>query len=239
MEYKVYGKNPTKQNISLKGKGRNDPEDDYDEDERFSTKSGIYMRRVSALDMDYHLDSPILAPSCYRDLMQCITHMNKEDVLRIWVETGGGRLDTTLKLIQKIQETEGEVTVIGDGMCASGGAILFLQAPNVVVTKNMRMMLHSSSGGYIGKEGEMQAQYEFDTKFLDAMTQETYHGFLTPQEIEMLKVGRDYYFNSEEIIERLEIRDKVQSEILVEREAALAKESVAKKKTKPRTGKTQ
>lgn len=244
MEYKVYGTNLIKQNISIKSKGRkaNDDED-YDEDERFVSRSGIYARKLSVFDYDWYLDSAVQAPSVYRDVIQTIMHLGKDDEMRIHLDTGGGRLDSTMRLIGAIKETEGNVVIIGAGLAASAGAIIFLQCPSVVVTPQMTMMCHAGSYGAIGKEDEINTMVTFNQKYLDKMTQETYHGFLTPQEIEMLKIGKDYYFDSEEIIERLEIRDKVQFKILEEREDALAKkeaeagkeEAMAKKKVKSKT----
>lgn len=242
-QYKIYGQTP--QNKSFVTIGRKTKADEYDDDETEAvfSRNGIYGRKLSINCFDYYLDTTITAPSNYRDVIQILNNLGKDDEMQIHLDTGGGRLDSAMRLIAAIKESEGNVVVIGAGLAASAGAIIFLQCPSVVVTPNTQMMIHAASYGAVGKEDEVGASVAFSQKYLDKMTQESYHGFLTPQEIELLKIGKDFYFDSEEIIERLEIRDKVQSKILEEREDLLAKkeaeagkeEAMAKKKVKSKT----
>lgn len=237
MDYKVYGKNPIKQNISIKSKGRkaNDDED-YDEDERFVSRSGLYARKLSVFDYDWYLDNTIQAPSVYRDVIQTIVHLGKDDEMRIHLDTGGGRLDSTMRLIQAINNTDGNVVIIGAGLAASAGAILFLRCPSVIVTPEMTMMLHAASYGAVGKESEVSEMVHFSEKTLTKLTTETYQGFLTPLEMEHLKIGKDFFFESDEIIKRLENREKFQEDLLAKKEAEVGKEeAMAKKKVKSKT----
>lgn len=230
-QYKIYGTNPSKNNISLKGRKTKADEYDDDESEAVFSRNGIYARKLSINCFDYYLDTAITAPSNYRDVIQILNNLSKDDEMHIHLDTGGGRLDSAMRLIAAIKESEGNVVVIGAGLAASAGAIIFLQCPSVVVTPNTQMMIHAASYGAVGKEDEVGASVAFSQKYLDKMTTESYHGFLTPQEIELLKIGKDYYFDSEEIIERLEIRDRIQTKILEERDAALA-EATPKKRVK-------
>ena len=235
-QYKIYGQTP--QNKSFVMTGRKTKADEYDDDEieAVFSRNGIYARKLSINCFDYYLDTAIQSPQHYRDVIQVIHNLGKDDEMQIHLDTGGGRLDTTMRLIGAIKETEGNVVIIGAGLAASAGAIIFLQCPSVVVTPQMTMMCHAGSYGAIGKEDEISTMVTFNQKYLDKMTQETYQGFLTPQEIEMLKIGKDYYFDSEEITERLEIRDKIQSEILAQREAEASK-PLPKKKAASKTAK--
>lgn len=209
MQYKNYGKNPIKSILDLGCNRKTKADDDYeDDDEGFSVKSGIYARKKSIMQFDYYLDCNITAPSNYRDILYTISHLSKDDEMDIYLDTGGGRLDATLRFISAIQETDGSVVVIGAGMAASAGAILFLQCPNVVVTPQMTMMLHAASYSAYGKELEVSEMVRFSEKTLKKLANDTYEGFLTALEITNLKMGKDYFFDAEEIIGRLEIREK-------------------------------
>jgi hypothetical protein len=77
-----------------------------------------------------------------------------------------------------------------------------------VVTPEMSMMIHSASYGTGGKQTEVADTVSFNSKQLSKLLDETYEGFLTPLEIEHLKIGKEYHFDADQIIERLEIREK-------------------------------
>ena len=66
------------------------------------------------------------------------------------------------------------------------------------------MMVHTSSSMYGGKEHEQQSYVTFSRKKIHKMVRDRYSGFLTEKEIENVLNGQDYYFDSEEIGERLE-----------------------------------
>jgi hypothetical protein len=239
MQYKNHSKNPTKPTFNLGGKRKTradeeggDELDDFEDNMRVS-RSGIYHRRICCNDYEYHLDSNIQAPAYYRDLFHCMGHMSKDDEMAIYVDSSGGRLDAAQRIIQAIQDCEGNVVVIGAGLLASAAAMIFLQAPQVVVTKNSSMMLHSCSFEFGGKEGEIFSMARYSEKMLDKLTSELYEGFLSEQEIKELKIGRDFYFDSDEIIQRLEARAKYQEVQQKKIQADIAKvEKLAVKSTK-------
>lgn len=191
--------------------------DEFEDEDVVVGRSGIYARTLRCMDFDYYLDSNIREPNCYRDILYCIHHMDKNDEMRFIIDSSGGRLDSCMRLISAINETEGTVIVIGAGLAASAAAILFLQSPNIVVTPNMSMMLHAASYGAVGKEAEVSSMVHYSEKMLDKLTSESYQGFLTPLEIEHLKIGKDYFFDADEIIQRLEMREKFREEQLKEK----------------------
>jgi hypothetical protein len=57
---------------------------------------------------------------------------------------------------------------------------------------------------YGGKEHEQHSYVTFSRKKIHKMVRDRYAGFLTEKEIENVLNGQDYYFDSEEIAERLE-----------------------------------
>lgn len=232
MQYKNYGKNPTKPTFNLGGKRktRADDEDDEFDDPRY----GLYVKRISVMDVDFHLNTSIQAPHLYNDLYQVLINAEKDDAVRIWVDSGGGRIDTTLRILAALRDTEAEVTIIGCGLAASAASMLFLRSDNVVVTPEMTMMIHSASYGTGGKQTEVADTVNFNSKQLAKLLDETYEGFLTPLEIEHLKIGKEYHLDADQIIERLEIREKYWQDKKVKEEEE-AKKIVKPAKPKPST----
>lgn len=184
--------------------------EDEEEPLVIGTKSGLVISRKQKVDADFYLDGYIVDVAAYRDVLHYINNMEQGEELRIWVDTYGGSVDTTQRLIQALHNTKGTVVVIGAGMAYSAGSLLFLQAQQIVVTANMTMMIHAVSYGDYGKQGEMVASHEFNHKMINRLMDETYKGFLTPAEIQAVKDGKDFYFDSEEITRRLSERERLQ-----------------------------
>jgi ATP-dependent protease ClpP protease subunit len=74
-------------------------------------------------------------------------------------------------------------------------------------------MFHNYSGGTIGKGGEMYGQIQHERKWSDRLLHEIYEDFLTPDEIQSLLDNRDMWMDVDEVIERMEKRNKTRQEL--------------------------
>ena len=81
-------------------------------------------------------------------------------------------------------------------MAAALTQLLFIYITNPVV--------HTASSGTIGKEHENYASIMFDRKRVHKMIRDAYEGLLTDEEIANVLKGQDYYFDADELGERLE-----------------------------------
>lgn len=209
-----------------KQKIRSDYDDEDDEDYYRPMHSGLFYRRSSNAKFTYYIDSYIGAPSQYRPLLQCMENMQEGDKLDIFIQSGGGRLDASMAIINAMHSTEGDVTVISNGMTASAAGIILLQAPELIITPVSQFMAHQASLGSGGKLGEIDSHIQFSKKYITKLIEESYYGFLTPDEISETKKGVDYYFDSDEILERLERRSKIhQADIAKEAKEQAAKQA--------------
>ena len=199
---------------------RSDLDDDDDEDFPFSGNSGLFCRRLVSKDFDYYLDGYIVEPSAYRELLYCLDSMQEHDTLTMHINSGGGRLDSSMQLTSAMNDCQGKVTAVVSGMAASGASLIALQAPNIIITPNSQMMLHNAFYGVRGKEGEILSKVKFSEKYLDKVIHQAYDGFLTETEIKHLKIGQDFYFDSTEIMERLEKRQRAHEAQLKAKEKA-------------------
>ena len=218
---------------NLKRTHKSDSEDD-DEDEMTSYRSGLFYKKKSAWEFDYYLDGYVTAPSAYRELLHCLNNMQECDSLNIHVNSGGGRLDSTMQLIGAINNSEGNVTVVAAGMAASAASILVLQSPNIIITPFSQMMCHNATYGVYGKGEEILSSVKFSEKYIDKIIHQSYDGFLTETEIMMLKIGQDFYFDSQEIIDRLEKRGQYQDDLDKKQAAVEAKAKKVVKGVKPK-----
>lgn len=215
-------------NLNKANKTRSDFDDEDDEDYYRPMHSGLFYRRSTNTKFTYYIDSYIGAPSQYRPLLQCMENMQEGDKLDIFIQSGGGRLDSSMAIINAMHSTEGDVTVISNGMTASAAGIILLSAPELVISPVSQFMCHQASLGSGGKLGEVDSHIQFSKKYITKLMDESYYGFLTPEEIQEMKKGVDYYFESDEILERLERRSKIhQSDMAKEAKEKASATSVA------------
>jgi hypothetical protein len=194
----------------FKQKPRADDDFDDEDESDYDNRSGIFVKRKAIYSFDYYLDSYIGAPSTYRGLFHCLGNMQEHDELFIHINSGGGRLDSSMQLVDAMHSTEGNVTVVIAGMAGSAAGMIALHAPSLVITPSSQFFAHNASTGTGGKLGEVVSSVEFSKKYIDKLLDDTYIGFMSLEEIVDMKKGQDFWFDSDEIIQRLEARAKYQ-----------------------------
>lgn len=168
--------------------------------------------------VDVYLDEPIIATPYYRELIHYMNNMEEHDRLNIYIDTVGGDLNSTLALTSAMHTSEGEITVFVTGQASSAGSIIALSAPSLVLGENARFFIHSASYGTgFAKQGDIEAHVEYSKGMLRDIMTKAYKGFLTDSEIELLFIGKDYYFTLDESSKRLEkraayLKDKYEKE---------------------------
>jgi hypothetical protein len=70
------------------------------------------------------------------------------------------------------------------------------------------MMVHTASYGSGGSTNNVKAHTDFFTVYINKILDTTYTGFLTPSELIEVKKGVEMWFSSEDIVERLQNKQK-------------------------------
>lgn len=199
-----------------------DQDYEYEQDGKPSVKQSdprAYIKTkqiVHSSCLDYYLDTALGDLPEYRNLLQALRTSTEDDEIRIWIDGPGGYLHTALAIIDSINNSNAQVTVIVTGRAYSAHSIIALAAPMLVIGERARFMLHAGTYGVYGKEGEIQSRIEAEKRELDFVVNEFYKDFLTDDEIKLLKVGQDYWFDSNEINQRLVKRNEIRSTLAKE-----------------------
>lgn len=189
-------------------KGNNSSSEDAEAG--FTNRCPLYNKPVVLNSVDVYLDTPIYELSYYRDLLHYMRSMEQGDELRIWIDTDGGSTDSALAIAQAMDKSEGDILCIISGKAYSAGGLIALSAPNLIVQENASFMVHTVSYGTgAAKAGNLNSMVDFYTKEVNKIIYKYYKGFLTDQEIEDVINGKDFWFDSEEIIRRLEVRSSL------------------------------
>jgi ATP-dependent protease ClpP protease subunit len=72
------------------------------------------------------------------------------------------------------------------------------------------MMVHSATFGAFGKQSDVISHASFVDKQVRTLMGSVYKDFLTEKELEEVIMGRELWFDAEEIVRRLELRGQLQ-----------------------------
>lgn len=164
---------------------------------------------------EFYLSGPIQDAEEYIEWFDIIRNASNIDNIRIYINSPGGDLFTTLQFLRVMSDTDATVTCSVEGACMSAATMIFLHGHSQEVTPHSLFMFHNYSAGTFGKGGEMYDQLQFERTWSENFMTAVYEDFLTPEEIQSMLNNKDIWMGSEEVIKRL---DKVQKA----REAELA-----------------
>ena len=181
---------------------------------------------------DYKLFGEITEVDDYFDLIDALNYASPDDEFIIRIHSGGGLLGTADVIINAIQNTQARVHGHIESLCGSASTIIFLNCHTYSISPRAEFFVHTASSGTIGKEHENYASIMFDRKRVHKMVRDAYEGLLTDQEIDNVLKGQDYYFDAEELGERLEAYTEFQQKKFEAELEALQKESEDEQQTK-------
>ena len=181
---------------------------------------------------DYKLFGEITEVDDYFDLIDALNYASPDDEFIIRIHSGGGLLGTADVIINAIQNTQARVHGHIESLCGSCATIIFLNCHSYSISPRSEFFVHTASSGTIGKEHENYASIMFDRKRVHKMIRDAYEGLLTDEEIDNVLKGQDYYFDADELGERLENFTEFQQKKFEAELEALQKESEDEQQTK-------
>lgn len=154
--------------------------------------------------------------SQFIEAIDALTQASEEDVVFINLSTPGGSLDATDTFIQAMRECKARVIVRATGGVHSAGSIILLTADEFILSENFNCLIHNGETGNGGKFSDMKAATAFTLQFMEGIMRNTYDGFLTPEEIEALIGGKDFWLGPEEFVERWQRRAALEGQETVD-----------------------
>lgn len=187
---------------------------------------GFYQQTQTSTLSRFFIDEEIQEPSYYRNLIQTLLSSQEGDVVEIWINSVGGRMDSAQSIIGAMENSEADVVCVLQGQVISAASMIALRAPKVIVMPSSTMMIHEATYGIYGKHSDNCQQFDFSKKILDNEMNLAYKYFLSKKELKQVKNGKEIWLTSEEILERLERRQKKMIESSNQKETAKEPEEV-------------
>ena len=154
---------------------------------------------------EFYLSGQIQDAEEYIEWFDVIRNASSTDTIRIYINSPGGDLFTTLQFLRVISDTDATVICSVEGACMSAATMIFLHGHMQEVTPHSLFMFHDYSSGTFGKGGEQYDQIQFERAWSRKFLTEVYDGFLTPLEIESMMHNKDIWMDSEEVVKRLTV----------------------------------
>ena len=155
-------------------------------------------------EIDAYITAEIVDPIEYNELCHMIRNATSKEVIRLHINTPGGRLDSSSMIIDAIGQSEAYVIGVLSGTVASAGTMIALACDELECSSYLEFMIHYFSGGTGGKGNEIKAHSSFINKHMPMVFKKMYAGFLTDKEIEDVIEGKDIWLNGNEVMERFE-----------------------------------
>jgi ATP-dependent protease ClpP protease subunit len=165
--------------------------------------SGNSFSKPAARVHEFYLSGPIEDAENYIDWFDTIRNAGSTDAIRIYINSPGGDLYTTLQFLRVMSDTDAHVTTSVEGACMSAATMIFLHGHAQEVTPHSLFMFHDYSSGTFGKGGEQYDQIQFERQWSKKFMSEVYADFLTDSEIESMMHNKDIWMDSDEVIKRL------------------------------------
>lgn len=162
---------------------------------------------------EIYICGEIEEPECYIDTFDTLRHARVDDTVKIYLNSFGGNLFTSIQFLRVMSECAGEVIVSIEGAAMSAATLIFLAADSVEITPNSSVMIHNYSSGTFGKGNEMHYQIEHERKWSKALFKQVYEDFLSDAEITAVLDGKDIWLDSDEVLARLTKRAELRKEL--------------------------
>lgn len=158
----------------------------------------------------YLTDSGIGGTSEHLDQIRAIQEANETDVVRVHcLNSVGGDANCIITILNALANTPAHTVCFLEGQNSSAGSMPFLVCNEAVIGDYASVMIHTVSGGTKGTVGNTLAESQFSDRLFSKFLEDIYYGFLSPSELSQVLDGKEFYFSSDEIRERLEIRKEL------------------------------
>ena len=152
------------------------------------------------------IDQEIGDPDRYRDVVQVLATAGENDHVNFVVNSPGGRLDSMGQIIDAIGVCAADVSCTVLGAAYSAASMLACMIPDCQISDSAEFMIHTASYGSVGTTPNIKNHTDFVHRQISRLIDQCYGGFLTPEEIEQVKNGREYWFDATEARERMQKR---------------------------------
>lgn len=153
---------------------------------------------------DYYLIGEIKSNALeYTEFMQALRQMSPMDLCVIHVNSPGGSVHSGEQVLSAMKDSEGYIIASIEGESSSMATQICLNSDEVVISDGSLFLVHNISAGAIGNMVSISDTTAYLNKLNEHLAK-TYDTFLTEEEKDRVKHGRDVVLFAEDVRKRLE-----------------------------------
>lgn len=166
--------------------------------------------------VDFYLINTIEEMGDYIDFLRAVDSCKPQDEVIVHINNYGGELDIGMNIYDCLKGSDANIIISVEGICASCASMIMLAGNQWNVTPHAYVMIHEWSGCEYGKWNEIKAKFHYDENVVEKQFREMYKNFLTDEEIEQCLNGKDFYFDADETVKRLNDYQKEELDVQIE-----------------------
>ncbi|WP_443699002.1 ATP-dependent Clp protease proteolytic subunit [Pseudomonas sp.] len=146
----------------------------------------------------------ITEPVNFSDEFDLIDRALEQDTIVLDLCTGGGHMDTAMLFVRSLNSCAANTVCIIGPEVASAGSVIALSCKEWILDDTSSLMIHTSSYGIMAKDTDIFEHANFSRQQLKRLYENVYSGFLSVDELSDVIKGTPFYFDVENIAERLD-----------------------------------
>ena len=175
--------------------------DNYDYSKNVIVKNKeVKIPKIYTINFFHYFDSDVAKYKPYFDVFE---KAQEDDEIIIYFQSGGGAVSTLNMFLNAMKTCKCRNITAKVNYAASCAAIMTLACNNIIFNENSTLMLHTYSSFYWGKSQEIKSSNKHDDEMCKKIINKYCKKILSEQEIEQMHIGKDFYFNEDEVVSRL------------------------------------
>lgn len=170
----------------------------------FQQKSRITSSHNGGMTHVIKIHEDISDPTNWSDELDLINGACEEDTIVLDVCSAGGYLDTAMLFHRSLNSCAAHTVAIIGPECASAASVIALSAREWILDDTSSLMIHTSSYSLGGKDTDILEHANFSRGQLKRLYEKVYSGFLSSDDLSDVIKGTPFYFDVEQIAERLD-----------------------------------
>lgn len=180
--------------------------------------SGKTLPTAMPMAMRYTLtfDSGIEEPEKYTYFCQVLQQAKEGDLVEIFFNSYGGSASTMIMLLNFMENCQAHIRGHLVGSAHSAASILFINCDDHTVGRYTDMCCHTLRTGFGGKLPDCEEHLAHTKKQAMEILTDTYTGFVSEEELNLIKDGKEHYMDGEAIEKALERRKEHLESVKIE-----------------------
>ena len=167
-------------------------------------KSRISSSHNGGMTHVIRIHEDISEPSNWSDELDLINGASEQDTIVLDVCSPGGYLDTAMLFHRSLNNCAAHTVAIIGPECASAASVISLSCREWILDDTSSLMIHTSSYSLGGKDTDILEHANFSRGQLKRLYENVYSGFLSPDDLSDVIKGTPFYFDAENIADRLD-----------------------------------